>query len=914
MTETIQSTTSFVIRTLVAAVMQYRQRTLLALVLVLAAKLVTVAVPAALKGIIDRLSIPETPLMLPVFLLLSYAALRFLGTLFGEIRDLVFVRVTQNTVASFLQRAFSHLHQLSARFHATRHTGALTRDVERGTAGIAFLLGVALFTVVPTLVEIIAIVAIMTLNYSNWFTLIILGTFAVYTLFTVAFTARREIYQRAMNELDSNANSRMVDSLLNYETVKYYTHEKFESARFGNVLGQWVEVGVRNQHALFALHVGQSGVIAVGVACVMLLAGQSVVRGTMTVGDLVMINAYVIQVCLPLNSLGFVFRQARDAIVNAEKLFRLMEQRPEVDDQPDLPQLTVERGEISFENVNFSYDGMRPILSDVSFTIPPGKTVAVVGGSGSGKSTLVRLLFRFYESASGRISVDGQDIREVSQASLRNAIGIVPQDTIMFNDSIAYNIAYGREGATLSEVMEAAKAAHVHDFISSLPQQYDTQVGERGVKLSGGEKQRIAIARALLKNPPIMVFDEATAALDTRSERAIQVQLDRLANQRTTLVIAHRLTTVVDADEILVLEHGRVVERGTHNALMRSKGLYAQMWQLQRQQRELEQTEKQLAVQPINILAMLVTVIDGLKPLIDERSLSFYSTVATDSAHAIGDPSLLQQALWSIVVDAIMGSETGGRLEIRVDRHETEGESPQVRISVVSWQAPVPVPASEMVDGMSALMEPAHIEEVIAQHQGRLERSQDSGGYTTVCVILPIRASRPQMQPALAAQGAPDDARRADELAGIRVMIIDDTEQTRIDLAAALTIEGAECLAFSSGRAALEWLSEKTEPAWPDVLVCDIMLDEEDGHEIIQQLRNLEAERNFSLAEKLPAIAISTQARKSGQMRTLLAGFQLHLGKPPEPGELVAAVRGLAGARQEATYGTTALNQNRSAS
>jgi ATP-binding cassette, subfamily B, bacterial len=905
MSETADSPTSFVVRTLLAAVVRYRARTLVAFGLVLLAKLVTVAVPAALKSIIDHLSTPGIPLVLPVFLLLSYALLRFLGTLFGEIRDLVFVRVTQNTVALFLQRAFSHLHQLSVRFHASRRTGALTRDVERGTAGIAFLLGVALFTVVPTIVEMAAIVIIMTLNYSDLFTVIILVTFAVYSVFTVVFTARREIYQRAMNELDSNANSRMVDSLLNYETVKYYTHERFENVRFGSVLDQWVEIGVNNQKALFALHVGQSGVIAVGVACVMLLAGESVVKGGMTVGDLVMINAYIIQICLPLNSLGFVFRQARDATVNAEKLFRLMEQKPEIEDTPELSDLAVDKGEVRFEHIDFSYDSRRPILSDVSFTIPPGKTVAVVGGSGSGKSTLVRLLFRFYESAAGSISIDGQDIREVSQKSLRDSIGIVPQDTILFNESIAYNIAYGREGATLADVIEAAKAAHVHEFISGLPQQYDTEVGERGVKLSGGEKQRIAIARALLKNPPIMVFDEATSALDTRSERAIQEELDRLASERTTLVIAHRLTTVVDADEILVLEHGRIVERGTHAQLLNEKGVYAQMWQLQRQQRELEQTENQLAVQPINLLAMLANIVDGLKTLIDERNMSFYSTVATDSARVIGDPGLLQHALWSLAVSSIMHTTPGGRFEMRIERHEFEGAGPNVRIGFVHSLSDLPAHNAKGANDMPVVLDAARVDEIIAQHHGRIERSPDAAGFMFVTVCLPLRATK-QLAPQLISPTSPvlpAESSASQELNGIRVMVIDDTDQTRRDLESTLQLQGAECLAFSSGWAALQWLAEKPEPAWPDVLVCDIMLNEEDGHEIIQNLRNLEASRNFNLAEKLPAIAISAHPQRSGQIRTLLAGFQIHLKKPPDPSELVTAVRGLAGVRQEATYG-----------
>lgn len=578
------STTVFVLRLLWGAIISYRGRTSAALVLVVVAKLAAVAVPLALKAVVDRLGGPAPALALPVFLLLGYALLRFSGTLFGEIRDLVFVRVTQNAVSGFLLQAFEHLHRLSVRYHAGRHTGGVTRDVERGTAGVGFLLGVGLFTILPTLVEIGAVVGVMSASYSGWFTLVILATFLVYALFTVSYTERRAIYQRALNKLDSSANGRLVDSLLNYETVKCYGNERFEREHFDGILRQWIEVGVKNQQALFFLHIGQSGIIAVGVAGIMLLAGQSVVDGGMTVGDLVLVNAYVIQVCLPLNSLGFVFRQARDAIVNAERMFRLLDERPEIEDRPGARALAANRGEVRFEHVDFGYEPSRRILHDVSFTIAPGRTLAVVGGSGSGKSTLARLLFRFYDVDGGRITIDGQDLREVTQASLRAALGIVPQDTILFNDSIAYNIAYARPGAARGEIEAVARAAHVHDFIAALPEGYETRVGERGVKLSGGEKQRIAIARAMLKNPPIMIFDEATSALDTRAERAIQDELDRLAEARTTLVIAHRLSTVVDADEILVLEHGRIAERGSHAELLARAGLYAQMWHLQRQQ------------------------------------------------------------------------------------------------------------------------------------------------------------------------------------------------------------------------------------------------------------------------------------------------------------------------------------------
>lgn len=574
-----------VLRLLLDAVLRYRLRTAFALSLVIAAKLATVAVPLALKGIVDQLGgaagTEAAPAALPVFLLLGYAVLRFLGTFFSEIRDFAFARVTQDTVTGFLLRTFIHLHRLGVRFHAMRRTGGVTRDVERGTQGIGFLLGVALFTVLPTLFEIVAVVVIIGIGYSPWFVLVILATFAAYTTFTVIYTERRAVYQRALNKLDSRANAQLVDSLLNFETVKYYTNERFEHLRLGGLLSRSIDIAVQNQKALSTLHIGQSGIIAIGVAAIMLLAGQNVVTGHMSVGDLVLVNAYVIQVCLPLNSLGFIFRQAKDAIVNAEQLFKLMDERPEIQDEPDRRELEITKGEVRFEHVSFSYEPNRPILEDVSFVVPPGRTVAVVGGSGSGKSTLARLLFRFYDATRGRVRIDGQDVRDVSQRSLRAAVGIVPQDTLLFNDTIAYNIAYGRAGASLADVIEAAKAAHVHEFISSLPDGYDTRVGERGVKLSGGEKQRIAIARAILKNPPILVLDEATSALDTRAERAIQEELDRLAHARTTLVIAHRLSTIVNAHEILVMDHGRIVERGTHPMLLAANGRYAQMWRLQ---------------------------------------------------------------------------------------------------------------------------------------------------------------------------------------------------------------------------------------------------------------------------------------------------------------------------------------------
>ena len=569
-------------------------RIVAAIAFLILAKLAVVSVPLVLKRIVDELSRPEHVLVLPVALLAGYALLRFASTLFNELRDLVFSRVTQHTVATYAQKIFAHLHELGARFHTQRRIGGLLPDIDRGTTGIAFLLGIGLFTLVPTLLEIVMVVGIMTSRYSYWYTGILAVSFLIYCGFTLVFTARRAVFQRRVNRLDSSAKSLLADSLINYDAVKYFTNEKLEENRFRNVIHHWTEAAVANQKALFELHVGQSVIIALGVASVMLLAGQGVMTQQMSVGDLVLINAYVIQICLPLNSLGFVYREARDALVNAEKLFQLLREKPEIEEAPNLPALKVTQGEVVFNNISFGYEQERIILHNVGLRIPPGSTVAVVGGSGSGKSTLAKLLLRFYDAAGGQIRIDEQDIRNVSTRSLREAIGVVPQESLLFNDTIAYNIGYGRNGATMEEIVAAAKAAHIHELIESLPQKYDTPVGERGVKLSGGEKQRIAIARAILKNPPLLIFDEATSALDSQSERAIQDELDQLSKNRTVLVIAHRLSTVIGATEILVLERGRIIERGTHVALLQKGGAYARLWQMQQSSEEAEAREREL--------------------------------------------------------------------------------------------------------------------------------------------------------------------------------------------------------------------------------------------------------------------------------------------------------------------------------
>ena len=564
----------------------YRWRIVAALLCLITAKVATVAVPLVLKRIIDALADPGALARLPLYLLAGYAVLRFLSTLFNELRDLLFARVTLRTVATYAEKVFAHLHALSAGFHARRQIGGLLPDIDRGTNGIAFLLGVGLFTIVPTLIEIGLVLSIMLTRYSAWYSVIIVLMFLAYAGFTLAFTARRVLYQRRVNKLDSGAKSQLADSLINYDTIKYFANESLESARFSKLMRGWMEAGMGNQRALFTLHVGQSAAIAVGVAAIMLLAGDEVWRGGMSVGDLVLINAYALQVCLPLNALGFVYREARDAWVNAERLFQLLREQPEIPDSPSLPRLQSSGGDVVFEHVSFHYDPARPILHDVSFHIPSGRTLAVVGRSGSGKSTLARLLLRLYAPSGGRILVDGQDIGLLSPGSVRESIGVVPQETALFNDTIGYNIAYGRTGSTLEQVIAASKAAHVHDLIAALPKQYETQVGERGVKLSGGEKQRIAIARAILKNPPLLIFDEATSALDSDSEHAIQQELDRLSRNRTTLIIAHRLSTIVHAHEIIVMDRGRLVERGSHKELLQRAGLYARLWLLQQRSAE----------------------------------------------------------------------------------------------------------------------------------------------------------------------------------------------------------------------------------------------------------------------------------------------------------------------------------------
>ena len=580
------------IRSLLPYLWEFKGRVIAALILLLLAKLANVSVPLILKEIIDVLDQPKALVVLPLFLLLAYGILRFCSTLFGELRDAVFAKVTQRAIRRVAIQVFAHLHSLSLRFHLARQTGGVSRDIERGTRGISFLLNFMLFNILPTLLEIGLVMLILINRYDIWFFIITLLTLLAYIALTLIVTEWRMIFRRTMNDMDSKANTRAIDSLLNYETVKYFGNEAWETQRYDEHLQQWEKAAVRNQTSLATLNTGQSAIIAIGITLLMLMAADKVVTGEMSLGDLVLVNAFLLQLYMPLHFLGFVYREIKHSLADMEKLFSLLDENQEITDRQNAIKLNAGNVTVAFTHVSFSYETNRQILFDVNFTIPAGSTVAVVGQSGSGKSTLARLLFRFYDVTDGKILINDHDLRDVTQESLRAMIGIVPQDTVLFNESIYYNIAYGRPSATQEEILAAAKSAHIHDFIDSLPDKYQTQVGERGLKLSGGEKQRIAIARAILKNPAILVFDEATSALDSRTEKNIQKELKQLAKDRTTLVIAHRLSTIIDANQILVMDNGRIIERGTHQQLLIKNGTYAQMWKLQQQE---EQTQAVIA-------------------------------------------------------------------------------------------------------------------------------------------------------------------------------------------------------------------------------------------------------------------------------------------------------------------------------
>ena len=570
-----------------------RSRVLVALVLLFLAKVTNVYVPLLYKHAIDAFGDPKLQaLAVPVALILAYGVARVLAQAFGEIRDAIFSPVAQRAVRNLALTTFRHLHALSLRYHLERQTGGLSRVIERGTQGMEFLIRFTTFNIVPTMFEIV-LVGIILWNLYDWrFTAVTLGVIGAYIVFSIMLSEWRIAFVRRMNDADTDANAKAIDSLLNYETVKYFGNEEHEARRFDVGRRRYEKAAIRSSRTLSLLNVGQGAIIAVGLAAVMVMAGYGVVDGTMTLGDFVAVNAFLLQLYQPLNMLGFAYREIRNALVNMEKMFGLLDVPPEVADKPDARPLAVAGGEIVFDHVDFHYDKARPILHDVSFRVPAGNSVAIVGSSGAGKSTVSRILFRFYDVAAGSVRIDGQDIRDVTQQSLRAAIGVVPQDTVLFNDTIYYNICYGRPDCTREEVEEAAKMARIHDFIVALPDGYQAMVGERGLKLSGGEKQRVAIARTILKDPRILLFDEATSALDTRTEQEIQRSLEEVSRGRTTVVIAHRLSTIINCDEIVVLDRGRIVERGKHAELLAKNTLYADMWR--RQQEAAAEAERKI--------------------------------------------------------------------------------------------------------------------------------------------------------------------------------------------------------------------------------------------------------------------------------------------------------------------------------
>jgi len=846
----------------------------------IAAKLAGVSVPLALREIIDDLGHRTALALFPVFLVLAYALLRFIGDVLGEARDVVFSTVTQHTVAELAERTFARLHRLGPRFHSHRETGSIVRDVQRGTDGVGYLLGVGLFTIVPAIIEIGAVIGIIATHFTATFCWIIAATLVSYSGYTVIFTRRRMRVQREVNHLEAASDSRLVDSMLNYDTVKYFAAEEFEATRYRSVLSRWIVARLANQRALTTLHIGQSAIVCLGIAVMMLLAVQYVVAGRMTLGDLVLVNAYIVQVCMPLNTLGFVFRETNDALVNVERMFSVLagDSRPgggesadEDRDAPGAKPLIVTAGEIAFEHIEFGYDPARQILHDVDFRAKAGGTLAVVGGSGSGKSTLMRLLFRLYAPTGGRVTIDEQDLQHVTRHSLRDAIGIVPQDTVLFNDTVAYNIGYGREKATRADIVRAARAAQLDEFIERLPDHYDTRVGERGLRLSGGERQRIAIARAFLKDPPIIVFDEATSALDTRSERAIQNEFRRLAEGRTSIVIAHRLSTVVDADNILVMEHGRIVEQGRHNDLIaRPNGVYARMWALQREQGELEHTQRKLAARPMRLGDLAAEIAARVVTEATARGVEFSLRVADPDLPVTGETEQVQRVVAMLCANEIEHAAPGARIELRTQR---EGNAAWLAV-LGAHAEPAPLTAEQA----------AEAEHILGAAGGTFLPMAIDGrvGYVASLPLLPVVGADGVVTPM---------ALGTSRLEGINVLAIDDDEEARDALEAALVANGARVALAVSGADALRQLKDTARSQWPGVLVCDISIGDEDGCEVLARIQDMA--RKYDGAAP-PAIALTGHSDPAVRERTARAGFGAHFVKPVPIDALAGEIRRLA--------------------
>ncbi|WP_162245925.1 MULTISPECIES: ATP-binding cassette domain-containing protein [unclassified Roseateles] len=870
------------------ALRPWRRPVLLALALLVLSKLAAVAVPGMLKAIVDHLS-PDSAtvaLSVPFGLLAGYALLRFAAVLFTELRDLVFSRVGKQVVSGFSERAFAHLLAMSPRFHAKRNTGALVREVERGIAGIGYLLGAGVFTVLPTAVEFLVVLVIVSVGYGLSYVIVIGATMVAYAVWTGWKTRARVESQRAMNEHDTRAHGLLVDTLLNYEAVRTHGRESSERSRYREVLTRWVDGSVNSQKTLSSLHLGQAGIIAVGVGVVMLMAGSDTAAGRMSIGDLVMVNAYLIQVFLPLNTLGFVFRETRDALLNTEMLFGLLGQPPDIQDAPGAGPLQGSDTGVRFEHIDFGYEPQRRVLHDFSLEIPHGRTCAVVGSSGSGKSTLARLLMRMYEPDAGRVLIGGQPLQALTQQALRDTIGVVPQDPMLFNDTIAYNIGYGRPGAVREEIIAAARAAQADDFIRLLPDGYETLVGERGARLSGGEKQRIVIARAFLKNPPIMVLDEATSALDTRAERAIQGALERVSRDRTSLIIAHRLSTVVGADEIIVMDGGRIVERGRHEALLAQQGLYAQLWELQRQQQQAQTLERRLALHPVNLAALLVINLDSLHGELAAKRTEPYTNIDMGVANVIGDASRIARIVQLVCELALQGAERG-RMEVRLERR---GNGSQLtvgfhgHIDTAAGGAPDTLElrtlAGEAAADLSIQRDPA-----VGEQQ-----------YQLVFPLPAIVPSEPAWPESDTMPLDDDDEPLITDprpLAGLTVLCVDDDEDALASLGSLLELDGAHTERVTSGQAALSLLAGRPVDDWPDVLLCDIALGAEDGHAVVRSVRAMEARREVPLNQRLPAIALTGLAQPEDRIRALAAGFQRHLAKPVAPDQLVRALRQL---------------------